>query len=107
MDHLARSVPPPLLQPSASIHEEQTHDTFKAILSLQSITESQWNQCTMREKYGSFGLTSVKDVASVAYLASWAHSAATLPKWFPTLWGSPEFLINNMNNIFKSHWTMP
>ena len=53
----------------------------------------------MLVKYGSFGLTSVKDVASAAYLASWAHSVATLPKRFPTLWESPEFLVNNMNNI--------
>ena len=59
MNHLARSVPPPL-QPSASIHEDQTHDTFKAILSLQAITESQLSQCTMPVKYGSFGLMSVK-----------------------------------------------
>ena len=91
MNDLARSVPPPLLQPSASIHEDQTHVTFKAILSLQSITESQWSQCTMPVKYRGFGMTSVKDVVSVAYLASWAHSAATLPKRFPSLWESPEY----------------
>ena len=53
----------------------------------------------MPVKYGGFGLTSVRDVASAAYLASWAHSVATLPKRFPTLWESPEFLVNNTNNI--------
>ena len=53
----------------------------------------------MPVKYGGVGLTSVKDIASAAYLASWAHSAATLRKRFPTLWESPEFLVNNMNNI--------
>ncbi|XP_062523571.1 uncharacterized protein LOC134198228 [Corticium candelabrum] len=41
----------------------------------------------MPVKYGGLGLTSVKDVASAAYLASWAHSAATLPKRFQ-LFGS-------------------
>ena len=53
----------------------------------------------MPMKYGGFGLTSVKDVASAAYLASWAQSAATLSKRFPTLWESLEFLVYNMNNI--------
>ena len=51
----------------------------------------------MPVKYGGFGLTSVKDVASATYLASWAHSVATLLKRFPTLWESPE--LNNTNNI--------
>ena len=58
-NHLARLVQPHDLLQAAGSHDNMTRYAFADIIGLDSLTDTMWNQASMKTKFGGFGFMEI------------------------------------------------
>ena len=70
---------PLVLNQVSHIHNQLSRDTFASILGLSTLDELAWKQATLKIKLGSFGITTLMQISTAAFVGSWCNSLCKIP----------------------------
>ena len=83
--YLARTVPPSHSLAGAEIHDHRIRTTLARLLSVDNLSDSHWQQATLRIAEGGLGLGSAQRDRFAAYLGSAADCIRHFVSAFPLL----------------------
>ena len=72
---------PSVLQEASHFHDQLSRNTFAAILGLNSLDESAWQQVSLKIKLGGFGITALNQTSAAAFVSSRCHSLCEIPRF--------------------------
>ena len=79
MNHLARTVSPPMFSSAAQAHHALSYQTLCSILGFDTGSDNRGLQSCLPVRLGGLGITQLQQLSPVAYLSAWAHSLHELP----------------------------
>ena len=74
--HLLRTAPPPTTRPAARVYDAALLKCYEELAELDPLTTEQALQCQLPLRLGGRGLRSQEQLASAAWVASWAQCLA-------------------------------